>query len=234
MPNNWLRWLLVTGVAAVFAATFVVTAFVNMVPGSSAKRFPAPVAGQAVYDPAAAIDPQDEAALESQIGAIKARSGAELAIYVQVDPSATQDSNLAAAHALLDQWHVGRGGFDDGLVMLVSLQADRVHGQVSLYGGSGFRRGYLSEGDMKAVIDQVIVPAARQQQLGAGLVPAVDAVNAAITPAATSRLELLRVVNSGLGLVGAPLALLLAAGSALWAWRREGADPRVLDSPSIL
>ena len=234
MPYNWLRWLLVTGVAAVFAATFVVTAFVNMVPGSSATRFPAPVAGQAVYDPAAAIDPQDEAALESQIGAIKARSGAELAIYVQVDPSATQDSNLAAAHSLLDQWHVGRAGFDDGLAMLVSLQADRVHGQVSLYGGSGFRRGYLSEGDMEAVIDQVIVPAARQQQLGAGLVLAVDAVNAAITPAATSRLELLRVVNSGLGLVGAPLALLLAAGSALWAWRREGADPRVIDSPSIL
>jgi uncharacterized membrane protein YgcG len=234
MPNNWLRWLLVTGVAAVFAATFVVTAIVNVVPGSGAKRFPNSVAGQAVYDPSEAIGAQDESALESQIEAIRARSGAELAIYVQVDPSATQDSNLAAARALLDQWGVGRAGFDDGLVILVSLQADHVHGQVSLYGGSGFRRAYLSEGDMKAVIDQVIVPAARQRQLGSGLVLAVDAVNAAITPAATSRLELLRTVDAGLGLVAAPLVLLLAAGSALWAWRREGADPRVLDSPSIL
>ncbi|HLA65268.1 MAG TPA: TPM domain-containing protein [Candidatus Saccharimonadales bacterium] len=234
MPNNWLRWLLVTGVAAVFAATFVVTGFVNVVPASSTQRFTDAVAGRAVYDPSVAIDAQDEAALESQIAAIKARSGAELAIYVQVDPSATQDSNLAAARALLDQWGVGRPGFDDGLVILVSLQADRIHGQVSLYGGSGFRRGYLSEGDMKAVIDQVIVPAAQQGQLGAGLVLAVDAVSAAITPAATSRLELLRVVNSGLGLLGAPLALLLAAGSAFWAWHREGADPRILDSPSIL
>jgi uncharacterized membrane protein YgcG len=234
MPNNWLRWVLVTGVAAVFAATFVVTAFVNVVPGSSARHFPSSVAGRAVYDPAGAIDAQDETALESQIDAIRARSGAELAIYVQVDPSATQDSNLAAARALLDQWGVGRPGFDDGLVILVSLRADRIHGQVSLYGGSGFRRGYLSEGDMKEVIDQMIVPAAQQRQLGAGLVLAVDAVSAAITPAATSRLELLRVVNSGLGLLGAPLALLLAAGSAFWAWRREGADPHVLDSPSIL
>ena len=234
MPNNWLRWVLVTGVAAVFAATFVVTALINVAPGSSGHRFPDPVAGQAVYDPAAAIDAEDEAALESQIDAIKARSGAELAVYVQVDPAATQDSNLAAARALLDQWGVGRAGFDDGLVILVSLKADGVHGQVSLFGGSGFRRGYLSEGDMKAVIDQVILPAAQQRQLGAGLVLAVDAVSAAITPTATSRLELLRVVNSGLGLVGAPLALLLAAGSAFWAWRREGADPRVLDSPSIL
>jgi uncharacterized membrane protein YgcG len=234
MPNNWLRWVLVTAVAAVFAAAFVVTALINVAPGSSGQRFPGAVAGQAVYDPAGAIDAEDEAALETQINAIKARSGAELAVYVQVDPAATQDSNLAAARALLDQWGVGRSGFDDGLVILVSLTADGVHGQVSLFGGSGFRRGYLSEGDMKAVIDQVIVPAARQRQLGAGLVLAVDAVSAAITPAATSRLELLRVVNSGLGLVGAPLALLLAAGSAFWAWRREGADPRVLDSPSIL
>jgi uncharacterized membrane protein YgcG len=234
MPNNWLRWVLVTGVAAVFAATFVVTALINVAPGSSGQRFPDPVAGQAVYDPAGAIDAEDEAALESQIDAIKARSGAELAVYVWVDPVATRDSNLAAARALLDQWGVGRPGFDDGLVILVSLKADEVHGQVSLFGGSGFRRGYLSEGDMKAVIDQVIVPAAQQRQLGAGLVLAVDVVNAAITPTATSRLELLRFVNAGLGLVGAPLALLLAAGSAFWAWRREGADPRVLDSPSIL
>jgi uncharacterized membrane protein YgcG len=234
MPNSWLRWVLVTGVAAVFAATFVVTAFVNVVPGSNGQRFPDPVAGQAVYDPAGAIDAEDETALESQINAIRAGSGAELAVYVQVDPAATQDSNLAAARALLDQWGVGRAGFDDGLVILVSLQTDGIHGQVSLFGGSGFRRGYLSEGDMKAVIDQVIVPAARQHQLGAGLVLAVDAVSAAVTPQATSRLELLRAVNSGLGLAGAPLALLLAAGSAFWAWRREGADPRVLDSPSIL
>jgi uncharacterized membrane protein YgcG len=234
MPNKWLRWVLVTGVAAVFAATFVVTALINVAPGSSGPRFPDPVAGQAVYDPAGAIDAEDEAALETQIDAIRARSGAELAVYVQVDPAATQDSNLAAARALVDQWGVGRPGFDDGLVILVSLKADGVHGQVSLFGGSGFRRGYLSEGDMKAVIDQVIVPAAQQRQLGAGLVLAVDAVSAAITPTATSRLELLRVVNSGLGLVGAPLALLIAAGTAFWAWRREGADPRVLDSSSIL
>ncbi|TMB56008.1 MAG: TPM domain-containing protein, partial [Chloroflexi bacterium] len=231
MSESRLRWLLVTVVAAVFAATFVVTALVNLFPASGDARFPPPVSGQAVYDRAGVISAEDHEALESEIDAIEARSGAELAVYVQVDPTLTEDANLAAAHALMDQWGVGRAGFDDGLVILVSLDADRVHGHVSLYAGSGFLRAYLSEGDLKSVIDQVIVPAARQQQLGAGLVLAVQAIDAAITPDATARLELLRVVNAGLGLVGAPLALLLTAGSALWAWRREGVDPHVLDSP---
>jgi uncharacterized membrane protein YgcG len=234
MSESWLRWLLVTAVAAAFAATFVVIALLALLPASGATRFPDREAGQAVYDPAGAITPDDEKALESEIDTIQARSGAQLAVYVQVDPSLTEDANLSAAHALMDQWGVGRAGFDDGLVILVSLDADRIHGHVSLYAGSGFLRAYLSEGDLKAVIDQVIVPAAQQQQLGAGLVLAAQAIDAAITPDATARLGLLRVVNAGLGLVVAPLALLLTAGTALWAWRREGVDPHVLDSPSIL
>ena len=225
--------------SAVFAAFWagiiavVVLGVFNPSPGDR-QPFPDPVSGKAVYDPAGAVEPAIEAALESQIDAIEARSGAEIAIYVQVDPSATEGSNLDAAGALMDQWGVGREGFDDGLVMLVSLQPDLVHGKVSLFGGAGFLRGYLSEGDLQAVIDEVIVPAAVQEQLPAGLLLAVDAVSAAITPAGTDRLNLLRQANAVAGIVGAPLALLLTVGLALRAWRREGDDPDVLDSPSIL
>ena len=48
--------------------------------------FPDPVGGQAVHDVAGAIEPDLEAGLEAQIDAIEARSGAELAVYVRVDP----------------------------------------------------------------------------------------------------------------------------------------------------
>jgi uncharacterized membrane protein YgcG len=202
--------------------------------GSTAQRFPNPVNRQAVYDPAAALEPGIEQALESQIDAIEARSGAELAIYVQVDPSATEDSNLAAAHALLDQWGVGRAGYDDGLVFLVSLDTSLVHGKVSYYAGAGFLRGYLSQDELQSVIDDVIVPAAKQRELGGGLIAAVDDVSAAITPDATARLNLLRQVNAGLGIIGAPVAFVVIVGLALLAWRREGNDPEVLDSESVL
>lgn len=201
---------------------------------SGAQSFPDPVEGQAVYDPAEALEPGIEQALEAQIDDIEARSGAEIAVYVQVDEFATEDSNLEAARALLDQWGVGRAGYDDGLVWLVSLEANLVHGKVSFYAGAGFLRGYLSQGDLQQVIDEVIVPAAAQGELGGGLISALDVVGSAITPGATDRLNLLRQLNAVLGLVGAPIAFLLIVGLAFRAWRREGDDPEVLDSPSIL
>ena len=226
------------------ASTFVFGLFWALVialavfgfPGApaSGQRFPDPVTGQAVYDPAGALQPEIEQALEAQIDAIEARSGAEIAIYLQVDEFATEDSNKAAAQALMDQWGVGRAGYDDGLVLLVSLEPNLIHGKVSYFAGAGFRRGYVSQNDLQAVIDEVIVPAAVKRELGGGLISAVDAVGAAITPAATDRLNLLRQLNAVLGIVGAPLAFLVIVGLAVRAWRREGDDPEVLDSPSIL
>ena len=201
---------------------------------SSGKQFPDPVLNQAVYDPARALEPGIEQALEAQIDAIEARSGAEVVIYIQVDPSATDDSNLAAAHALLDQWGVGRAGYDDGLVFLISFQPDLVHGHAQFYAGAGFLRGYLSQNDLQSLFDDVILPAAKQHQLDGGLIAGLDAVSTAITPAATDRLNLLRQLNAGLGVIGAPIAFLVIAGTAFFAWRREGDDPEVLDSDSVL
>jgi uncharacterized membrane protein YgcG len=201
---------------------------------SGAHRFPDPVTGQAVYDPAGALEPGIADALETKIDAIEARSGAELAIYVQVDPSATPESNLADAQALLEQWGIGRAGYDDGLAILISFEPNLVHGQAHYYAGAGFLRGYLSQGDLQSLFDEVILPAAAQGQVGGGLFEAVNLIDAAITPAATARLNFLRQVNAAVGIIGAPLSFLLIVGFTFRAWRREGDDPEVLDSPSIL
>ncbi len=201
---------------------------------SNAQHFPEPVPGKAVYDPAGAIDPDVERALEAQVDAIEARSGAELAIYVQVDDAATADSNLAAARALLDQWGVGRAGYDDGLVILISFESNLRHGQAHYYAGAGFLRGYLSQSDLQSIFDEVILPSAGQGQIGGGLIEAVNLIDTAVTPEATARLNFLRQVNGVVGIVGAPVSFLLIVGIAFFAWRREGDDPEVLDSPSIL
>ncbi len=214
----------------IFLAVFAVAWFA---PGDPA-AFPGPVDGQADYDPAGVLSTEVERALETRIDAIEARSGVEIAVYAQVDPGATEESNLAAAGDLMEQWGVGRQGFDDGLVILVSLQEDLVHGKVSLFGGAGFLRGYLSEGDLQSIIDEWIIPAAIEQRLDGGLILAVDAVDAAITSDGTARLTFLRQLNGVLGIVVAPIALLVTLGLVFRAWRREGDDPEVLDSPSIL
>jgi uncharacterized membrane protein YgcG len=201
---------------------------------SGAHRFPDPVTGQAVYDPDNVLEPGITQVLEDKVDAIEARSGAELAIYVRVDASATPESNLADARALLDQWGVGRAGYDDGLVFLISFEPNLVHGQAHFYAGAGFLRGYLSQGDLQTLFDEVILPAAAQGQISGGLVEAIGLVDEAITPEATARLNLLRQVNAVVGIIGAPVSFLLIVGFVFFAWRREGDDPEVLDSPSIL
>jgi uncharacterized membrane protein YgcG len=196
--------------------------------------FPDPVFDQAVYDEAGVLDAATEAILEQRIDALEARSGAEVAIYLQVDPSQDFETNLALAEALMNQWGVGRRGYDDGFVILVSFEEDRVHGVISTYAGSGFKAAYLSVDDQQRLINQVMAPDFRAGQVGAGLMAALDVVDAAVTPDATVRLDTYRQVNALVGIPGGILALVLTGGTAFVAWRRHGDDPELVDSPSVL
>lgn len=221
-------------VGLVLLVVFVVPAVLAAV-GTSSSRFPDPVPGRSVYDPAGAIGPGIEEALETEIDAIAKRSGAEVVIYIRVDPTATDESNLADARGLIDQWGIGRQGFDDGFVLLLSFDDTSFqHGVLSTYAAGGFRAAYLSDGDQAQLRDQIVVPAIQQGALDGGLVAALGAIDTAITPDATGRLETLRVVNGMVALPGGILALLVTLGLAYNAWRRYGDDPELTDSPSIL
>jgi len=196
--------------------------------------WPTPYPDRSVYDDAGVLDPATEAALEARIDALESRSGAEVGIYLQVDPSKDLDTNLAAAEDLLNTWGVGRAGYDDGLVILISYQSDRVHGILSTYAGSGFKVAYLSTEEQAHLRDVVIVPYLQAHDPGAGLLAAMDVINAEVTADATSSLNFYRQVNAVVGIPGAALVLVLSAGSAFVVWRRRGDDPSVLDSPSVL
>ena len=208
---------------------------VQSLSGGGTQPFPDPVANRAVYDAAGALGADVVQVLEDQVDRIEARSGAEVAIYVRIAPSATNESNLSDARALLDQWGVGRAGFDDGFVILLSFtDASFEHGVLSTFAGGGFRANYMNEAAQAALRDDVVIPAIRQGSPGGGLVAAMTVVDDAVTPAATGRLEAYRIVNAIVGIPGAILALFLTLGSAWYAWSRYGDDPEVLDSPSVL
>lgn len=196
--------------------------------------FPEPATNQAVYDTAGALRPATVTRAEQIADLIEQTSGAELVVYTQVKPFITEDENLADARALMDQWGVGRSGFDDGLVLMIGLDDDLVHGKVSFFAGSGYRSSYLDEDALKRIIDDDFVPAARSGDLDGAVLSSLAAVQKATTPAQAERLNRARQLNAILGLVVAPLAFLLIAGIAFATWRREGDDPDVIDSPSIL
>ena len=69
----------------------------------------------------------------------------------------------AHAQALMDQWGVGRRGFDDGLVILYDLDPSLVHGQVQLFAGPGYRATFLSNEERQAIFDERHAAAARRR-----------------------------------------------------------------------
>jgi uncharacterized membrane protein YgcG len=196
--------------------------------------FPDPVENQSVYDTAGILTPETEAELESIIDAAEARSGAEMVVYTQVSGFISEDENLENARALVDQWGIGRSGFDDSLVLMVGMEEGLVHGKVSLFGGSGFNGAYASEGDLQGIVDDVFVPLAIAGDFDAAALETMREVDSRITPGGYERLQTMRQINAALGLVAAPMALLGILGLAWNKWRREGDDPELTDSPSIL
>ncbi len=196
--------------------------------------FPDPVDDQAVYDTAGILSPAAEARLESMIDAIEGRTGAEIVVYTQHDPDISEDENLANARALVEQWGIGRSGFDDGLVLMVGLDPDPGESRVSLFGGSGFIRSYADEHALQSIIDGDFVPSARSGDLDGAAINTIEAIDERMRPETQERLEMLRIANAAIGLIGAPLALVLTLGLAWNKWRRDGDDPRLTDSPSIL
>ncbi|MBA2631796.1 MAG: TPM domain-containing protein, partial [Chloroflexi bacterium] len=187
-----------------------------------------------VYDEADMFSADTEASLEASIDEIEAETGAEIVFYTQHDPDITEDENLDKAKALIDEWGIGRSGFDDGLVLMVALDPDPGESRVSLYGGSGFLGAYANEDALTRIIDDSFVPSARVGDFDSAALRTIEALDARMDADGSDRLETLRVVNGALGLVVAPLALLATLGGAWWKWRRDGDDPALTDSPSIL
>jgi uncharacterized membrane protein YgcG len=196
--------------------------------------FPDPTTDVAVYDTATIFRPETIAGAERTIDGIEARTGAEVVVYSQLveDGRSTEEAD-ADARALMDEWGIGRKGFDDGLVILFDMYPGREHGQVILYGGPGFRATFLDNKAKQQIFDDDMLPRLRSGDLDGALLVALERVDAAATSEHAATLERARQLDAVVGLVGGPLALVTLVGSAALAWRRYGRDPVYLDDPSI-
>jgi hypothetical protein len=187
-----------------------------------------------VYDTAGMLSPGAIAQVEGLIDRMEAEVGAEMVVYTQDHPDISEDENLENARAVIDQWGIGRSGFDDGVVLMISLDPDPGQSRVSLFGGSGFINSYASESDLQRIIDDTFVPLASGGHRERAIVESVEAVTERASPAVREELERARIMNAAIGIIGGPLALIATLGWAWNRWRREGDDPELVDSPSIL
>ena len=198
--------------------------------------FPEPVNGQAVYDYAGVLSADTIVWAESVIDTIEARTGVEIVVYTQDAGyySIQTDETESRARALIDQWGIGRAGFDDGMVIFVDLEPNLIHGQVQLYAAPGFEAAYLSNAERQQIFDNDMLPHLRDADFDGAVKVALEKVDATATAEHAGQLQTARQVNAVLGLVGAPIAFMGLVGWAFVNWRRYGKDPVYLDDPSIL
>ena len=145
--------------------------------------FPAPEVDRAVYDYAGILSPEAIAASESTIDAIEARTGSEVVVYTQDSGTfPSTDETQEKARALMDQWGVGRKGFNDGLVIFFDMQPNLEHGQVQLYAGPGFEAAFLSNEERQAIYQNDMLPFLSSGDFDGALAAALGKVDAAATP----------------------------------------------------
>jgi uncharacterized membrane protein YgcG len=198
--------------------------------------YPPPIDGVTVYDYAGVLAPSTKQRAATTIAGIEDRTGAEVVVYTQVKPASdTPEKAEQDAIALIDQYGVGRAGFDDGLAILFDLDTSLCHGQVQLYAAPGYRSSYLTNEDRQSIFEDAMLPhlANGRCDLSGALDAGLARVDAATTAERASQLQLARQVDAATGLVLAPLALLALIGWAGWSWLRYGRDPQYLDDPSV-
>jgi uncharacterized membrane protein YgcG len=198
--------------------------------------FPDPEIDRAVYDHADILSDDTIIEAESVIDTIEERTGAEVVIYTQDtgEYNVSIEETEFRARALIDQWGIGRAGFDDGLVIFVDLEPNLLHGQVQLYAAPGFEAAYLSNSERQSIFDNDMLPLLREADFDGAIAIALAKIDAAATTEHAAQLQTARQVNAVLGLVGAPVLFMSLAGWAFVNWRRYGKDPVYLDDPSIL
>jgi uncharacterized membrane protein YgcG len=225
--------LLLAGAGAALAATPPVSQ-------PAGPPYPPPVDDVVVYDYADILSADTEASATRTIVDIENRVAAEIAVYTQLKPGATTDSTESDAAALIDQWGIGRAGFDDGLVLFfnmnrtVCIPGVSGNGQVQLFAGPGYAATFLSDAERQQIFEDDMVPLLRDCDLDGALLVALERIDANATPEHANMLAAARIADAAIGLIGAPIAFLLLVGAAGRSWLRYGRDPVYLDSPSVL
>ena len=205
--------------------------------GAAGPPYPQPVEGQRVYDTVGIWSASAEAEADRIIRAIEDRTAAQIVAYSQtVGFGISGEEAEAHAAALGNQWGVGRGGFNDDLVILFDIEPSGVDGQVAIVGGDGFRAAYIDDRASKRIIDDAILPhlAGDSPDFDGALLAGLRRVDSETTPQRAEDLQRARLINAVLGVIVAPILALLLIGWAGFNWLRFGKDPVYLDDPSIL
>jgi uncharacterized protein len=120
-----------------------------------------------VTDLAGALTPDQSAALDAKLRAFESAKGSQVAVLIvpTTQPEEIEQYALRVAEA----WKIGRGGVDDGAILLVALEDRRVRIEV----GYGLE-GALPDATANRIIEEDIVPQFRRGDFAGGIATGVD------------------------------------------------------------
>jgi len=161
--------------------------------------------------------------------AIRQRTQAQIAVVSWPTGYGSVDTGTARADAIkiMDTWGVGRAGVNDGLVVLFDMDDTLHHGQIYVYAGSGFLEQYLDVGESVALVNDEMLPKAKDGDLDGALLQGMRVIDRVVQPGGNPdrwlRNLMLALVAGG---VAAIAVLGLLAFLRMW-WTR-GRDARVV------
>lgn len=220
-----------TRLAAV-AATFVVLAAASLALAAltlAGPNLPPTREGVYVYDLAHIWNQATIDQAQAIAKGIRDRTQAELAIvsYPTSDPDVSTDTARADALTIMNTWGVGRAGVNDGLVVLFDMNAgSTAHGQIYLYAGSGFLDQYLNVGEATSVVNDTMLPKARDGDLNAALLDGLARIDHVTQPGGNPDRGFEAIINALLAAFVLGIGV-LALGRFLQTWWERGRDAQV-------
>jgi uncharacterized protein len=120
-----------------------------------------------VTDLAGALTPDQSAALDAKLRAFERAKGSQVAVLIV--PTTQPEEIEQYAIRVAEAWKIGRGGVDDGAILLVALEDRRVRIEV----GYGLE-GALPDATANRIIEEDIVPQFRRGDFAGGIATGVD------------------------------------------------------------
>lgn len=153
---RWLPWLLallMLGTGALHAQALA----------------PIPALDSPVVDTTGTVDSSTRQQLEAQASALRERKGSQLQVLLV--PTTEPEDIAQYATRVYDQWQLGRGKIDDGLLLVVAKDDRRARIEV----GYGLE-GAIPDATAMRVIQEYLVPHFRRDDYAGGIVDATAAL----------------------------------------------------------
>jgi uncharacterized protein len=155
--------------AAARLGSFVLGAWLAALGSFAAAQQPIPPLTGHVVDTTATLAPDAVASLDAKLAAFEQRKGSQIAVLLvsTAAPEALETYSLRVAEA----WGIGRGGVDDGVVLVVALDDRRMRFEV----GYGLE-GVVPDALARRIIAETIAPRFYEQDYAGGLEAGLDAL----------------------------------------------------------